>query len=223
MLISFPLAVAACRVTGETDVTPSGALGQLAQLAFCVVMPGNALANAIAASLSGSTAATSADLLTDVKAGSLLGATPRQTVLAQLWGCLVGSAVIVPAFLLLVPDTSVLSEEHFPAPGGTFVEGVARVLAAGLDALAPASRWGALAGGVSGILLALLEQHAPERLRPFVPSAIGLGIAFVLPPPPPCPCSWARSPRPSSPAHGPPSRSSPPCPWPRASSPGRAR
>ncbi|WNG24724.1 OPT family oligopeptide transporter [Cystobacter fuscus] len=182
VLISFPLAVAACRVTGETDVTPSGALGQLAQLAFCVVMPGNALANAIAASLSGSTAATSADLLTDVKAGSLLGATPRQTVLAQLWGCLVGSAVIVPAFLLLVPDTSVLSEEHFPAPGGTFVEGLARVLAAGLDALAPASRWGALAGGVSGILLALLEQHAPERLRPFVPSAIGVGIAFVLPP-----------------------------------------
>ncbi|OJH37914.1 OPT family oligopeptide transporter [Cystobacter ferrugineus] len=182
VLLSFALAVVACRVTGETDVTPSGALGQLAQLAFGVVMPGNPLANAIAASLSGSTAATSADLLTDVKAGSLLGATPRQTVLAQLWGCLVGSAVIVPAFLLLVPDTSVLSEEHFPAPGGTFVAGVARVLAAGLEALAPASRWGALAGGVSGILLALLEQHAPERLRPFVPSAIGVGIAFALPP-----------------------------------------
>ncbi|ATB36967.1 hypothetical protein CYFUS_002382 [Cystobacter fuscus] len=182
VLLSFPLAVAACRVTGETDVTPSGALGQLAQIAFCVVMPGNPLASTIAASLSGSTASTSADLLTDVKAGSLLGATPRQTVLAQLWGCLVGSAVIVPAFLLLVPDTSVLSKEHFPAPGGTFVEGLARVLAAGLEALAPASRWGALAGGVSGILLALLEQHAPERLRPFVPSAIGVGIAFAIPP-----------------------------------------
>jgi uncharacterized oligopeptide transporter (OPT) family protein len=101
--------VVACRVTGETDVTPSGTLGQLAQLVFGVVMPGNALANTVAASLSSSTAATSADLLTDVKAGSLLGATPRQTFLAQLWGVLVGSAVLVPAFLLFVPDTSVLS------------------------------------------------------------------------------------------------------------------
>jgi uncharacterized oligopeptide transporter (OPT) family protein len=182
VLLSFALAVVACRVTGETDVTPSGALGQIAQLAFSVLMPGNALTNTMAASLSGSTAATSADLLTDVKAGSLLGAAPRQTFLAQLWGCVVGSAVIVPAFLLLVPDTSVLSEEHFPAPGGTFVAGVARVLAAGLEALPPASRWGVLAGGVAGVLLALLEQHASRRLRPFVPSAVAVGIAFALPP-----------------------------------------
>ncbi|MET0404745.1 MAG: OPT/YSL family transporter [Cystobacter sp.] len=182
VLLSFALAVVACRVTGETDVTPSGTLGQIAQLAFGVVMPGNALANTVAASLSGSTAATSADLLTDVRAGSLLGAAPRQTFLAQLWGVLVGSAVLVPAFLLLVPDTSVLTEEHFPAPGGTFVEGIARVLAAGLEALPAAARWGALAGGVGGILLTLLETRAPERLRPFMPSAIALGIAFAIPP-----------------------------------------
>lgn len=181
MLLSFALSVVACRVTGETDVTPSGTLGQLAQLAFGALLPGNTLANAMAASLSGSTAATSADLLTDVKAGSLLGASPRQTFLAQLWGCVVGSAVIVPAFFVLVPDTSVLSNGRFPAPGGQFVAGVARVLATGLSALPPAARWGALAGAVAGAVLALLEQRAPERLRPFVPSSIALGIAFVLP------------------------------------------
>lgn len=181
VLLSFALAVVACRVTGETDVTPSGPLGQVAQLAFGALLPGNPLANAVAASLSGSTAASSADLLTDVKAGSLLGASPRQTFLAQLWGCLVGSAIIVPAFLLLVPDASALSEERFPAPGGLFVASVARVLASGLGALPEAARWGALAGAVAGGVLALLEQRAPEPLRRFVPSSVALGLAFALP------------------------------------------
>lgn len=181
VLLSFALAVVACRVTGETDASLPGVFGQVAQLAFGALMPGNTLANTAAASLAGSTAASSADLLTDVKAGSLLEAFPRHTFLAQLWGCLVGSIVIVPAFLLLVPDTSVLTEERFPAPGGRFVAGVAQVLAAGPGALTEAARWGALLGAVAGVGLALLEQRAPEPLRRFLPSSIALGMAFVLP------------------------------------------
>jgi uncharacterized oligopeptide transporter (OPT) family protein len=181
VLLSFGLAVVACRVTGETDVTPTGPLGQVAQLAFGALMPGNTLANAAAASLSGSTASSSADLLTDVKAGLLLGAFPRHTFLAQLWGCVIGSSVIVPAFLLLVPDTSALSEDRFPAPGGFFVVSVARVLASGFGALTEAARWGALVGAIVGVGLALLEQHASEPLRRFLPSSIALGLAFALP------------------------------------------
>ncbi|MBN1205416.1 MAG: OPT/YSL family transporter, partial [Myxococcaceae bacterium] len=57
VVLSFGLAVVACRVTGETDVTPSGPLGQVAQLVFGALMPGNTLANTAAAGLSGSTAA----------------------------------------------------------------------------------------------------------------------------------------------------------------------
>jgi uncharacterized oligopeptide transporter (OPT) family protein len=182
VLLSFLLAVVACRITGETDVTPSGNLGQLAQLAFGVLQPGNTLTNTVAAGLSGSTAASSADLLTDVKSGSLLGASPRQTCLAQLWGCVVGSAFIVPAFLLLVPDASAISEERFPAPGGTFVANIAQVLASGVGALPEVARWSVLAGSGVGIVLALLEQHAPEASRRFIPSAVALGLAFVLPP-----------------------------------------
>jgi uncharacterized oligopeptide transporter (OPT) family protein len=181
VLLSFALAVVACRVTGETDVTPTGPLGQVAQLTFGALMPGNTLANTAAASLAGNTATASADLLTDVKAGLMLGAWPRHTFLAQLWGCVVGSLVIVPAFLVLVPDSSALSEERFPAPGGVFVAGVAQVLASGLGALSEEARWGALAAGLLGIVLALLEQRAPEPLRRFLPSAVALGLAFAIP------------------------------------------
>jgi uncharacterized oligopeptide transporter (OPT) family protein len=181
VLLSFALAAVACRATGETDLTPSGPMGQLAQLLFGVLMPGNTLVNAMASSLSGNIASSSADLLTDVKAGSLLGAQPRQTFLAQLWGCVVGSVLIVPVFLLLVPDTSVISEDRFPAPAGIFVAGVARVLAGGLESLSPAARWGSLVAAVLGVLLVLLERHAPERLRRFVPSPVALGLAFAVP------------------------------------------
>ncbi len=181
VLLSFALAAVACRATGETDITPTGPLGQLAQLVFGVLLPGNTVANAMAASLSGNIASSSADLLTDVKAGYLLGVPSRQTFLAQLWGCLVGSALIVPVFYLLVPDTSALSETRFPAPAGFFVAGVARVLSTGLASLTEAARWGALLGGLTGGVLVLLERFAPEPVRRFVPSPIALGLAFALP------------------------------------------
>ncbi|WNG43320.1 OPT family oligopeptide transporter [Archangium minus] len=181
VLLSFAFAAVACRATGETDMTPSGPLGQVAQLAFGVLMPGNTLANAMAASLSGNIAASSADLLTDVKAGYLLGVRSRQTFLAQLCGCIVGSALIVPVFYLLVPDVSAITEERFPAPAGFFVAGVARVLSAGLGSLTVAARWGALVGALLGVVLVLLERFAPERARRFIPSPIALGLAFALP------------------------------------------
>jgi uncharacterized oligopeptide transporter (OPT) family protein len=181
VLLSFALAAVACRATGETDMTPSGPLGHVAQLVFGILLPGNTLANSMAASLSGNIAASSADLLTDVKAGTLLGAAPRQTFLAQLWGCVVGSALIVPVFYLLVPDVSAVSEERFPAPSGFIVAGVARVLSSGLGGLPEVSRWSALAGALVGVVLVLLERFAPESARRFIPSPIGLGIAFVLP------------------------------------------
>jgi len=181
VLLSFALAAVTCRATGETDITPSGPMGQVAQLLFGVLMPGNTLVNAMAASLSGNIAASSADLLTDVKAGSLLGVTPRRTFLAQLWGCVVGSVIIVPVFLMLVPDVSVLTEDRFPAPAGVFVAGVARVLAAGLGSLSEVARWSSLIAALLGVILVLLERFASEPVRRFVPSPIALGLAFALP------------------------------------------
>ncbi|ATB30381.1 OPT family oligopeptide transporter [Melittangium boletus] len=181
VLLSFALAAVACRATGETDVTPYGALGHVAQLVFGALLPGQALPNAMAASLAGNVAASSADLLTDVKAGSLLGVPSRQTFLAQLCGCVVGSALIVPVFYLLVPDGSALSEERFPAPSGYFVAAMARALSSGLGHLSEAARWGVLGGLVLGVGLVLLERWASPRVQRFLPSPIALGLAFALP------------------------------------------
>ncbi|MBM7112014.1 OPT/YSL family transporter [Archangium primigenium] len=179
--LSFALAAVACRATGETDVTPYGTLGHVAQLVFGGLLPGQALPNTMAASLTGNIASASADLLTDVKAGTLLGVRPRHTFLAQLGGSVLGSLLIVPVFYLLVPDGSALSEERFPAPSGYFVAAMARALASGLGHLDAAARGGVLGGVVLGVGLVLLERWSPARLQRWLPSPIGLGLAFVLP------------------------------------------
>src|SRR5207302_1653372 len=78
VVLSFALALVACRVTGETDTTPVGAMGKITQLAFGVLSPGNMNVNLMSANVTAAAAASSADLLTDLKSGYLLGANPRQ-------------------------------------------------------------------------------------------------------------------------------------------------
>ncbi|MCY1043115.1 OPT/YSL family transporter [Corallococcus sp. bb12-1] len=179
--LSFVLCLISCRVTGETDVSPVGALGQVTQLTYGVLLPGNVEANLATAGITVNAASSAADLLTDLKAGHLLGAHPRRVFLAQLLGCVVGSLVVVPLFYLLVPDASVLGSERFPAPAATVTAGVARVLASGLGAVSPELRsamaWAALGAAV----LSLCEQALPERFRRWTPSAVGVGLACLLP------------------------------------------
>jgi uncharacterized oligopeptide transporter (OPT) family protein len=92
-----------------------------------------------------------------------------------------GAAIVVPVFNLLVPDAKVLGTEELPAPGAMVWAGVSQMLAVGIEALHPSARVGALAGGVLGILLVLLERWAPKAAKPYIPSAAGFGLAIVIP------------------------------------------
>ncbi|WP_373046900.1 OPT family oligopeptide transporter [Vulgatibacter sp.] len=183
--IAVPLAVVmgfvAARVTGETDVTPTKALGPVTQLVYGVATPGNLAGNLMSANVTGGIGLHAADLLTDLKSGYLLGANPRQQFYAQLFGCIAGAAVVVPAFALLVPDASALGGEEWPAPSALVWAGVSQAFTNGLDALAPSARKAAFVAGLLGIALALAERFAPRRIKAFVPSASGLGIAMVIP------------------------------------------
>lgn len=184
-VIALPLAVVmgviASRVTGETDTTPTKALGPVTQLIYGGLVPGNMTANVMSANATGGVGLHSADLLTDLKSGWLLGANPRQQFIGQLFGVVAGAAIVVPVFNLLVPEAKVLGTEEFPAPGVLVWAGVSQMLAVGLEALHPSARVGALCGGTLGILLVLLERWAPKAARPYIPSAAGFGLAIVIP------------------------------------------
>jgi OPT family oligopeptide transporter len=184
-VLAMPLAVVmgviASRVTGETDTTPTKALGPVTQLIFGGLAPGNIPANVMSANATGGVGLHSADLLTDLKSGWLLGANPRQQFVAQLFGVVAGAAVVVPVFNILVPSADMLGTEEFPAPASMVWAGVSKLLATGVAALHPTARMGALCGAVLGILLVLLEKFAPARAKAYVPSAAGFGLAIVIP------------------------------------------
>jgi len=178
--LSFVLAIVACRATGETDTTPVGAMGKITQLTYGALAPSNVATNLMAASITAGAAGSAADLLTDLKSGYLLGANPRKQFLAQLSGTVVGTMVVVPAFYYLVPTPSVLGSDRFPAPSAQVWKGVAELLARGVHALHPTARWGIGVGVLIGLALPLLELALP-RYKKYLPSAMGVGLAMVIP------------------------------------------
>jgi uncharacterized oligopeptide transporter (OPT) family protein len=217
-LIAVPLAVVmgfvAARVTGETDVTPTKALGPVTQMLFGVLTPGNLSGNIMSANVTGGIGLHAADLLTTLKTGWLLGAKPRHQLYAQLFGVVAGAAVVVPAFNLIIPDPSVLGGEAWPAPSCVVWAGVSKAFADGLGALHPTSRVAILVGLALGVALALLEKFAPRRLRPLLPWSFPAATASR--------CSSARRWPSGCGAPGPRWRTRPSCPWPPASSPAKA-
>jgi uncharacterized oligopeptide transporter (OPT) family protein len=184
-VLALPLAVlmgvVASRVTGETDTTPTKALGPVTQLIYGGLLPGNLTANIMSANATGGVGLHSADLLTDLKSGWLLGANPRQQFLGQLFGVVAGSLVLVPAFNLLVPSAEVLGGDEFPAPAALVWAGVSKMLVQGVGALPESARVGALCGALAGVALVLLERYAPKGAKPYIPSAAGFGLAIVIP------------------------------------------
>ena len=184
-VIAVPLAVVmgfiAARVTGETDVTPTKALGPVTQLIFGVLTPGNLAGNIMSANVTGGIGLHAADLLTTLKTGKLLGGSPRQQTRAQLFGVLAGAAVVVPAFNLIIPDPSVLGGDTWPAPSCLVWAGVSKAFANGVDALPQSARLAVLIGLALGAVLAIMEKLSPKHLKIYVPSPSGLGIAMVIP------------------------------------------
>src|SRR5215470_10698661 len=164
--MSFVLAMVACRATGETDTTPLGPMGKVMQLLFALISPPSAVGlqasithNLMSAGIAANSAASSADLLTDLKSGYLLGANPRRQFLAQFIGVFFGTLAIVPAWYLMIPDAATL--EKYPLPATRTWEAMARILSQGLDSLPVSARWAALIGALIGILLPILERSFP--------------------------------------------------------------
>ncbi len=177
--LSFLLALVACRVTGETDTTPVGAMGKVTQLAFGALSPGNVNVNLMSANITAGAATSAADLLTDLKSGYLLGANPRQQFLAQFAGIFVGTLVSVLAFAALVPDADALGTDQFPAPAAQTWAAVAIALGRGLSSLEPIKLWLIAAGAIVGAALTLAPVLLP-KYRDVLPSASAFGLAWVF-------------------------------------------
>lgn len=180
VVMSFFLALVACRVAGETDTTPVGAMGKITQLFYGALAPGKVHTNLMTACITAGVADSASDLLYDLKSGYLLGANPRKQFIAQFSGIFAGTLVSVLSFQFVVNDVSVLGSDKFPAPSAMTWAGVAQLLQNGLESLHFTAQWAILIGGLVGILIPFLDFKFP-KLRPFLPSAMGLGLSFTIP------------------------------------------
>lgn len=183
-LLAVPLAVlmgfVAARVTGETDVTPTKALGPVTQMIYGAITPGNLTGNIMSANVTGGIGLHAADLLTTLKTGWLLGARPRHQVYAQLFGVLAGAAIIVPLFYLIVPVAQLGSDE-WPAPSAIVWANVSKAFVGGIDALPYSAKLAIAVGLAFGVGLTILEKAAPRAVRPYLPSPSAFGLAMVVP------------------------------------------
>jgi uncharacterized oligopeptide transporter (OPT) family protein len=180
VLMSGVVALVCCRATGETDTTPIGAMGKLTQLLYSVLpgASGNATINLMSAGSTAAAGSSAADLLTDLKSGWLLGANPRRQFIAQFIGVFFGTLAIIPAWYLLVPDRAAL--EAFNPPAANMWKAVADLLTQGIHMLPVTARWAIAIGALLGIAMPLYERLFPKHTR-YMPSAIGLGLAWVIP------------------------------------------
>jgi uncharacterized oligopeptide transporter (OPT) family protein len=188
--LTFFLAMVAARATGESDITPVGAMGKIMQLSFGTLMPQSASANLMSASITANAAGSAADLLNDLKSGYLLGANPRRQFIAQIWGIAAGTLATVWGFYLLVPDATamtgsivngVFQKPDFPAPAAQAWKAIAEVMTGGgLDAMHPMHRMMIFWGLGLGTLFLALELLLPKQ-KAWLPSATGIGLGLILP------------------------------------------
>lgn len=186
VLMTFVLALVACRATGETDITPGGAMGKIMQLTYGVLVPQSSTANLMTASITSGSSLASADLLNDLKTGYLLGANPRRQYIAQALGIFTGAVATTLCYYVLVPDASVLlgSETRppaFPAPAAQQWKAVAEVFKYGFANLHPMSQKAIVFGLVAGTILAVLEAFVPKKHKKWIPSPTGIGLGLTLP------------------------------------------
>ena len=179
VLLTTVVSLVCCRATGETDTTPVGPMGKITQLLFAVLpgAAGNTVINLMSAGATSAAGMGSADLLTDLKSGYLLGANPRKQFLAQFIGVFTGTLAIVPAWYLMVPTKE--KPEAFNPPATNMWKAVADLLTQGIHMLPTSAVWLIVIGALLGVLLPLLD-HVLPKARPYLPSAIGLGMSWTV-------------------------------------------
>lgn len=180
VLMSIVVALVSSRATGETDTTPTGAMGKLTQLLYAVFpgAKGNTVINLMSAGTTAAAGMSAADLLTDLKSGYILGANPRKQFLAQFAGVFFGTIALVPAWYAMVPNKQAL--EAYNPPAANMWKAVADLLTQGVHMLPHTAVIAIVVGALVGVIIPVLEYFVP-RSRSFLPSAMGLGLSWVIP------------------------------------------
>jgi uncharacterized oligopeptide transporter (OPT) family protein len=175
LVLSAILCAAAARAMGETDNTPAGPLGGFAQLVVGAVAPGGMHAPLAGGGVVNGTLMQSAMMLQNWKTGALVKTSPRDQLIAQLVGVVVGAFACAGAFAL-IKGAYGLGTTAMPAPAAMSWKATAEIVKNGISAMPAYAPLAAGLGLVAGVVLSL------GRVAKYGPSPVAMGMAFILPP-----------------------------------------
>ncbi|KAF9109610.1 hypothetical protein BGX27_007411 [Mortierella sp. AM989] len=188
LLFSFILAFVALQSSGETDITPSGALGKVTQLVFARV-PGDTIqivqkANLMCGVIVTSVCSQSVDMVGDLKTAHLLRASPRAMFWAQMVASVFAIGIAFPLFLLYTTAypcilDSTIEKCRFPLPS---VKAWANfcLLVTGQGKIPTEAMYTMIACAVLAFLnIFIRNKFVPAAWRPYWPNLNALGIGFI--------------------------------------------
>ncbi|MDR2980797.1 MAG: OPT/YSL family transporter [Puniceicoccales bacterium] len=191
VLASFPLifilSMIAANSMALTSWTPTGALSKITQFTMGAIDHSNPATNLSAAGMTGEVASNTANLLSDIKPGYMLGAKPRQQAIGHVIGIFSGAIASTPLFYLLFlpaqPDgtrsVKTLISEQFAMPAAQQWRGVAEIIGGGLKQLPTSAITAMVCAAIAALIFEVLRIVTKGK---FPLSAVAIGLGAVLPP-----------------------------------------
>lgn len=188
IVLSVPLMLVGLRVLGETNWGPISQLSNMMQGLFAAIAPGNMGANMTASGTAGTVATSSEMIMQDYKCGHLVGTKPRLIAVMQLMAIPIGALAVSLIYPVLVSTFRLV--ETTDAAGNVLPAGLvsplsqkwanfAQILHEGASALPTSALYALVIFSALGVVLTVLEAH--PKLKPWIPSPTGMGIAMVVP------------------------------------------
>jgi uncharacterized oligopeptide transporter (OPT) family protein len=174
LVFAFVMAGVCARAAGETDLAPVGSAGALGQI---LLGAPNVVTSLICGGTACGSAAQTAQTMWAFKAGHRLKANPHYQALGQLLGLVVGAVVVVPVYTLIVRVYG-LGTAVMPAPGPISWKATAEAVQLGTTAIPAGAGLATAIAFAAGVVLTLLGNTRAAR---YLPSAVPLGIAFLIP------------------------------------------
>jgi uncharacterized oligopeptide transporter (OPT) family protein len=183
----FVLSVICTNSMALTSWTPTGSMSKITQFTMGAIDRTNPASNLIPAAMTAEIAANSANLLSDIKPGYMLGGKPRQQAVGHVIGIVAGAIVCVPLFFLLflqpdangVRSVNAMVSDQFAFPAALQWKGVAEIIAKGVSALPTSAVVSMVVAAIAAALIELARMATKGR---FALSAVSIGLGVVLPP-----------------------------------------
>ncbi len=183
----FVLSVICTNSMALTSWTPTGSLSKITQFTMGAIDRTNPASNLIPAGMTAEIASNSANLLSDIKPGYMLGGKPRQQAIGHVIGIFAGAIACVPLFFLLFlpPDANgersvaTMVSDQFAFPAALQWQGVAEIIAKGVSALPYTAVVSMIVAAVSAAAIEVARMATKGR---FALSAVSIGLGVVLPP-----------------------------------------